>query len=130
MRSWDQPLALTSGLSWQGARASVSAIVGWHRGWPRTPFELPGSDGALELGLRGSERWGDFYSLDLRGAWTWPIANGELAAVLEITNATNRHNECCVDFEREEFAEPLEAEFSHWLPFIVNLGVTFRFHSD
>ena len=44
---------------------------------------------------RNSARWGDFFTLDLRGSYTWPLAHGDLSTVLEVTNATNRDNECC-----------------------------------
>ncbi|HET7812185.1 MAG TPA: TonB-dependent receptor, partial [Steroidobacteraceae bacterium] len=37
LRSWDQPLALSVGLAWQDSRLALSALAGWHRGWPRSP---------------------------------------------------------------------------------------------
>jgi hypothetical protein len=130
LRSWDQPLALTAGLSWQGARLNVSALAGWHRGWPRTPLALvapdQGSSGAILLGDRSSGRWGDFLTLDLRGGYTWPLAHGDLAAVLEATNATNRNNQCCARLSAADDGVFLESETGHWLPTIVNLGFTYR----
>ena len=133
LRSWDQPLALTTGLSWQGTRASLSAIAGWHRGWPRTPFRWSDADAglpqSLQLGSRSSARWGDFFSLDMRGAWTWTLARGDLAAVLEITNSTNQQNECCAVFSLDPGDTMVEQEITHWLPFVFNLGVTWRWHN-
>jgi outer membrane receptor protein involved in Fe transport len=125
LRSWDQPLSVTAGLAWKGSRASVSTLAGWHRGWPRTPFGLA----PAELGARNSDRWGDYFSLDLRGSWTWAFASGDFSLVLDLTNATNRQNECCVVLE-EEAPEPLEAEVDHWLPAIINIGFTYRWRSQ
>ena len=127
-RSWDQPLALSTGLSWKGERASVSGLLGWHRGWPRTPVNLPGGGRtSVIVGDRNTDRWGDYYSLALRGAWTWPLARGGLSVFAEITNATNRRNNCCLGLEREDPPlNALEAETDQWLPLILNLGITYR----
>jgi outer membrane receptor protein involved in Fe transport len=120
LRSWDQPLAVSAGIAWKGASASLSALAGWHRGWPRTSFDM----GGPAPGRRNDERWGDFYTLDLRGSWTWLFANGELSVVLDLTNATNRRNECCLVLEQE--GTMLGPEVEHWLPAIINLGFTYR----
>jgi len=123
LRSWDQPLALTAGATWQHSRLSLSALAGWHRGWPRNPFELTDE---LVLGPRNSERWSDFYTLDLRASYSWPLAGGEFALVLEATNATNRGNDCCAIIESSASGDYFQSETDHWLPAIVNLGFTFR----
>ncbi len=124
LRSWDQPLSATAGLAWKGSSASVSALAGWHRGWPQTPLTpVP-----LVVGPRNSNRWSDYFTLDLRGSWTWTFASGDLSAVLDLTNATNRGNECCVVLEMED-ASQLEAEVDHWLPAIINIGFTYRWRS-
>jgi outer membrane receptor protein involved in Fe transport len=125
-RSWDQPLSLSAGLSWKNSRASVSALGGWHRGWPRTPVTMD----PLQLGARNSKRWGDFYSLDLRGSWDWQLANGDFSVVLDVTNATNRRNECCLILAGGEGTSALEAETDHWLPVIFNVGFTYRWRSS
>jgi outer membrane receptor protein involved in Fe transport len=120
LRSWDQPLAVNAGIAWKGASASLSALAGWHRGWPRTVFDAR----VPRLGARNDERWGDYYTLDLRGSWTWEFATGDLSVVLDMTNATNRRNECCLRFDQE--AAVLRSETEHWLPAIINLGFTYR----
>ena len=129
LRSWDQPLALTAGLAWQRSRLSVSALGGWHRGWPRTPFELippaNGEPAALLLERRNSERWGDFYTLDLRGSYYWPLAHGDFTVVLEVTNTTNHHNSCCAALTTSDDGTTFESETDHWLPTILNLGFSY-----
>src|SRR6185503_6204020 len=94
-----QPLALTAGLAWQGTRLNLSALAGWHSGWPRDPFELippaNGAPGEVLIGERNSDRWRDFYTLDLRASYTWPMRYADFTIVLEATNATNRKNDCC-----------------------------------
>lgn len=130
LRSWDQPLALTAGLSWQGPRLDLSALGGWHRGWPRTPFDLVppenGTPGELVLGARSSDRWGNFFTLDLHGSYTWTMPHGDFSTVLEITNSTNRDNECCAALSATDDGSFLESDTKHWLPIIVNLGFSYR----
>jgi outer membrane receptor protein involved in Fe transport len=133
LRSWDQSLALTAGLSWQRSGFNLSGLAGWHRGWPRTPLALAGTppipgDSAIVLGDRNSARWGDFYTLDLRGSHAWPLRHGDFSLVLEITNATDRGNECCAVLEAAGDGT-FRAGTDHWLPIIVNLGFSYRWRN-
>ena len=82
----------------------------------------------LALGERNSARWGDFYSLDLRGSYVWPQKYGDFSLVLEVTNATNRANECCAVLETAPNGA-FRSEVDHWLPSIVNLGFSYRWRS-
>jgi outer membrane receptor protein involved in Fe transport len=130
LRSWDQPLAMTVGVAWQLTRLSLSGFAGWHRGWPRTPvaIDAPSDDspGELLLGARNSERWGSFFSLDLRGSFTWQLATGDFSTVVEVTNATDRRNECCTALATADDGVFLESDTRHWLPFILNIGFSYR----
>jgi outer membrane receptor protein involved in Fe transport len=130
LRSWDQSVALSAGLAWEGSRLSLSALASWHRGWPRTPYVLtqPSSTvpGSLVLDSRNSDRWGNYLSLDMRAAWTWRFTRGDLSTTLELTNATNRQNSCCSTLEEASPGQPLTVETEHWLPTIVNLGFAYR----
>lgn len=125
LRSWDQPVSVNAGLAWKGSRASLSALAGWHIGWPRTPFDLE----PLQLHGRNSREWSDYFTLDLRGSWTWVFDSGDLSAVVDLTNATNRRNECCVVLEMED-SQALEAEVDNWLPALINIGFTYRWRSS
>ena len=134
LRSWDQPHALTVGLAWSGVRTSASVLVGWHRGWPRTPFDAapatPAAPARLTVGPRNSGRWGDYFTVDLRATWTLPLARSDLSTWIEATNSTNRQNDCCVRFGALNAASGLLAtEPNAWLPRILNAGITWRFHS-
>ncbi|HEU4591658.1 MAG TPA: TonB-dependent receptor [Steroidobacteraceae bacterium] len=130
LRSWDQSLALTAGAGWQGSRLNLSVFGAWHRGWPRTGLILAGPlaaavDVPLVLGGRNRSRWGDFYTLDLRASYVWPSARGEFSTVFEVTNATNRANDCCAILKSVGNGS-LESDTGHWLPTIVNLGFSYR----
>jgi outer membrane receptor protein involved in Fe transport len=124
LRSWDQPVSATAGLAWKGPRASISGLVGWHTGWPRTPLQLS----PLQIEARNSRRWSDYITVDLRGSWIWTYDSGDLTAVVEVTNATNRPNECCIRLEMGE-AAALATEADSWLPAIINIGFTYRWRS-
>jgi outer membrane receptor protein involved in Fe transport len=124
LRSWDQPVSATVGLAWKGSNASISGLVGWHTGWPRTPLEYA----PLQIDARNSGRWDDYLTLDLRGSWIWTYDRGDLTAVIDVTNATDRGNPCCVVLERETSA--LTSETESWLPTIVNIGFTYRWRSS
>jgi hypothetical protein len=134
LRSWDQSVALNTGLAWEGARWSFSAAGGWHRGWPRTDYVLTAptgtTPGSLLLDVRNADRWGDYFTLDLRAGWTWQLPRGDLLATLELTNATNRDNPCCAKLEQADSGQALTVETEHWLPTIVNLGIAYRWRNE
>lgn len=134
LRSWDQSVALNAGLAWEGARWSFSAAAGWHRGWPRTPYVLAEPSGiapaSLVLDARNSDRWGNYFTLDVRGGWIWRFERGDLLATLELTNATNRENDCCAKIEEADSGQGLTAETEQWLPTIVNLGIAYRWRNE
>jgi hypothetical protein len=133
-RSWDQPLAATAAITWEGSRFSLSALGGWHRGWPRTPYELTppigNAPGMIVLEDRNKGRWSDYYTFDLRGAWIWRMRGGELTTTLEFTNSTNRANPCCSTLEGAFPGEPLLISTENWLPLIANLGFVYRWRRE
>ncbi len=129
-RSWDQPLALTGGLTWTGNRANLSVLAGWHRGWPRTPIAVAPATSSLSVGARNSLRWNDFWTIDLRAGWIHRRASGDLSTFIEVTNAGNRANDCCTVLEPPVSADDLPLlETNTWLPVVVNLGITYRWRS-
>ena len=133
LRSWDQPHALTSGLTWSKGPAAAEAMLGWHRGWPRTPFRfIPGTlstPAAIVFGARNSSRWGNFFTLDLRSSWTISFARSDFSLWAEATNTTNRHNPCCDRLLASDSAlDPAIAQPDSWFPRAFDIGFTWRFH--
>jgi outer membrane receptor protein involved in Fe transport len=133
-RSWDQSLAATAGISWKVSQLSLSALAGWHRGWPRTPYYLTApigiAPGTIVLDDRNSRRWSNYYTFDLRGSWNWRMRGGELSTTLELTNATNRDNPCCASLEGAFAGQPLLVSTDNWLPLFVNLGFVYRWRRE
>jgi hypothetical protein len=131
LRSWDQPHAVSAGLAWTSGHASASALVGWHTGWPRTPYAMvAGSAGLPEqftVGARNSDRYGNYFTLDLRGSWTKDFGRSELLTWIDVTNSTNRPNACCVSFESPDRPSRLPEAYSvDWLPRTLNVGFSWR----
>jgi hypothetical protein len=132
LRSWDQPHALTSGLTWIDGRGSAEAVVGWHRGWPRTPFTfLPATAFAppsVTLGTRNSSRWGNYFTVDLRSSWSVPMARSDFSTWVELSNSTGRRNQCCLRFMAPQAAaEAAIMESNSWFPRTFNIGLSWRF---
>jgi hypothetical protein len=131
-RSWDQPQAVTLGLGWSERPWTASIVLGWHRGWPHTPWTyIPATASApaeLVIGSRNDARWGDYFSADLSGSWTHPLARSELSLWFELTNSSGRQNECCVHLvspsrtSGQSLTEP-----NYYLPRTLNVGFSLRF---
>jgi hypothetical protein len=130
-RSWDQPNAVSMDLSWVRSKFSASVLVGWHSGWPRTPVTVVPSTPALPaylvLGARNSERWGNYWTADLRVSQSVPIASGDLALWIDATNITNKTNPCCTNLGVESASNNPILSTNAWLPRIINAGFTWRF---
>jgi hypothetical protein len=130
VRSWDQPLAFTTGLSWTGARTNVSVLAGWHSGWPRTPIVLQTDSNSqvsmLEVGGRSSARWSDYWTIDLRASWHRPLAIGDFAMFIELTNSTSQLNKCCTLINSTKASGQPFLEINNWLPRLINLGFAVR----
>jgi outer membrane receptor protein involved in Fe transport len=130
-RSWDQRHALGGGVGWNGDRWELTAAVAWRSGWPTTPIELVATEpvAIAAAGGRNSERLGTYLTLDLRAARRFVFDRSLLTVYLEVTNATNRGNECCTEYEfNSEQGEPgLETEPTYYPPTIPNLGFVLEF---
>ena len=71
-----------------------------------------------------------FSMLDMRVRYTTPVKVGKLTYFFELSNATNRKNECCVDFDVDTDipSQPVfELEKKYWLPLTPALGVLWQF---
>jgi outer membrane receptor protein involved in Fe transport len=137
-RSWDQRHAFQGGMSWSDRGWDLSLAANVHSGWPTTNLELveegldedgepvyiavPGPRNALGLGT--------FATVDLRISRQFELSKGRFTAFLEISNATNRRNECCVDWDLAEDGsgdELLERGLDYWLPLVPAVGVLWEF---
>jgi hypothetical protein len=133
LRSWDQPHALTSGLTWTEGMVGAETVVGWHRGWPRTPFAfIPAADFAppsVTLGGRNSSRWGNYFTVDVRSSLAVPLRHSDFSIWAELTNSTDRHNPCCDRFMPLQTAavDPTIAQPNSWFPRTFDVGFTWRF---
>lgn len=138
-RSWDQPHAFQAGVSWGNEKWDVAVAASVHSGWPTTDLALV-EDGVNEdgepvfvavPGPRNDLRLRTYASIDLRISRSWRLRRGSLMAFLEITNASNRSNECCLDWDLEEDEDSGEEylDYSHeyWLGLMPAVGVVWQF---
>jgi len=130
-RNWDQTHAFGAGIGWRDERWDLTAALSWRSGWPTTPVELATLEpvAIAEVGERNSRRLGAYLALDLRAARRFAFDDSVLTVFLEVTNATNRENPCCVDYEIDsEDIEPfLELDTEPYLPTLPNLGFVWEF---
>ncbi len=147
LRNWDQRHSLQAGLAWHRKQWEIGLAIKIHSGWPTTPAFLvvdeqggddEGEDEEEETGLslvygpRNSDRLNTFANVDFRVSRKWPLKKGRITAFFELSNALNRKNECCVDydFEEEDQTEEfpvLERSVDDWLGIAPAIGVLWEF---
>jgi outer membrane receptor protein involved in Fe transport len=139
LRSWDQRHAGQGGISWSGDKWDMAFAASVHTGWPATDLEYVqvgvDPDGDPEFaaipGPRNELRLQTFASLDIRVSRRWKLNRGSLLAFLEVTNLSNRRNQCCYDYDLEEDEDTgeefLESSFDYWLPLMPAVGVLWEF---
>ena len=143
-RSWDQRHAMQAGLAWQRGAWEVGVAVSVHSGWPTTgmdyevyPLEV-GEDEDEEQddiilpipGPRNAEQLGTFAQLDFRISREFTVKYGRLSAFFEVTNASNRKNPCCIDYDVDEDEDGniyLDRAVEPWLPIIPAIGIFWEF---
>ncbi len=132
-RSWDQRHAFQAGLSWRSDPWEFGFAVNAHTGWPTTPLTPeydPEEDELVPvLGERNSENYKTFVTLDLRVSREFSVRRGRLSAFFEVSNATNRDNPCCVDYDLDDEVEPAMIDRSEdfWVPIIPAVGILWEF---
>jgi hypothetical protein len=130
-RSWDQRQAANLGLAWNSPAFTASVLLGWHSGWPRTPISAIAASANgpyyLLLGAPNTMRWGDYLSADVHLSRSLNTRLGEFALWLEITNATNRGNDCCAELAPVASSAALPTwSTDSWAGRSVNLGFSWR----
>jgi hypothetical protein len=137
-RSWDQRHAVQAGLAWRPGPWEIGLALSVHSGWPTTAMSylaVPGDDAedAIYLpvpGPRNAAQLGTFAQLDFRISREIPVRRGSLSVFFEVTNATNRDNPCCVDYDIDENPTGeifLDSTVDHWLPLIPAVGLLWTF---
>ncbi len=137
-RSWDQRHALQAGVAWKRGLWEMGVAVSIHSGWPITGMALgirPAEDDEdYEYfpipGPRNAEQLGTFGTLDFRVSREFPVRLGRLSGFFEVTNATNRKNKCCIDYDIDEDGNGdvfLDRTVDQWLPIIPAIGVLWEF---
>ncbi len=137
-RSWDQRHAFQGGVTWSSQNWSAAVAASVHSGWPTTDLELAvsGIDGngediyVVTPGTRNALRHPTFASLDLRLSRTFDLRRGSLMAFAEISNALDRRNPCCIDWDAQSDLNDnviLERGQDFWLPLLPAIGVLWEF---
>lgn len=141
LRSWDQRHAVQGGLSWSNEKWDVAFAANIHSGWPLTELSLVengiddqgGTRYAAFPGQRNAGRHPTFASLDVRVSRKWKLSRGTFMAFLEVSNLTNRQNECCLDWDLVQDEQTGETLFElergrdYWMPLLPAIGVLWEF---
>jgi outer membrane receptor protein involved in Fe transport len=149
LRNWDQKHAVQAGIAWHRGPWELGLALNVHSGWPTTSLhlvenmgteQLPDEDAedgdgedediVLEFGPRNAQNFAVFASVDFRVSREWPLRKGSISAFFELSNAFDRKNECCIDYDIEdEDADELmlEESIDLWLPILPAVGVLWKF---
>jgi len=128
-RSWNQRHSLHGGIDWKKDKWNFSAAASLHSGWPTTGLQLADTGVAIP-GPRNAERHGLYASLDVRLSRRFDVRRGSLLAFVEVSNALNRRNECCLDWDIVDDvsgAETLERGLDYWMPMLPAIGFLWEF---
>jgi hypothetical protein len=128
-RSWDQRHAVSTGVNWSRNKWDLGMALLYRSGWPTTRIQLR-TDGATPLAVtdgRNRSRLLPFGSVDLRVGRRFDLDRSTLSTFLEISNASNRMNQCCTAYEIDDETGLLELERRDYLPLIPSLGVVWQF---
>jgi outer membrane receptor protein involved in Fe transport len=131
-RGWDQEHALNFGLGWEGDRWELSLAGVWRSGWPTTAVGLvvTADEEVIYAPAANTERLEAYIDIDARIARKFQFRDGSsLTAFFEISNALNRRNQCCTEYELDDESEDpaLVLESIRSLPLLPSLGVIWRF---
>lgn len=125
-RAWDQRHAGRFLVGYRLRDRWILALAGTaHTGWPTTPVSgrvvaLPNGTTELEpiFGRLNSDRLPAYVRFDLKASRSFKVPGGSVRLDLEVRNATNRENVCCVnDFiltERPNGSVDVEREVESW----------------
>jgi hypothetical protein len=128
-RSWDQRHALQGGFGWSNEVWNFSMAGSAHSGWPTTDLSLDENGNAVP-GQRNALSLPTFASIDLRLSRRFDVRHGSLLMFVELSNALNRHNVCCIDWDIDEDGSGnpvLENSPDYWMPLLPAIGILWEF---
>jgi outer membrane receptor protein involved in Fe transport len=125
-RSWDLTHYLSAGIAWSTEKWELSLATTYHTGWPTTlePFPLIGT------GPRNGDRMSSYTVVDVRLARKFTFSElNSLTVFVELNNALNQTNQCCVEYEINDDSGSLalDVEPVDYLPLIPSAGFIWRF---
>jgi hypothetical protein len=132
-RSWDQPHFISAGASYRGDRWDLSLTASWHSGWPVTSLELLTLEPfpLVATGPRNAGgQLGTYTRFDARVARRFALgAVQRLTIFLDVSNLTNRGNDCCVEYEIDEESPVPYLDVSSFtsLPLVPSIGFVWEF---
>ncbi len=137
-RGWDQRQALRAGLNWSTDRWDVGISANIHDGWPTTTLSLVETvdENGLpiyvaEPGPRNAENFSMYATLDARVNRKFRFGDQRVLNVfVEVSNALNRENPCCVDFDLlydDNDIPYVVREEDFWLPMLPAVGFILEF---
>ena len=131
-RSWDQEHSLDAGASYRGDHWDFSLTGTWRSGWPTTSVELAALEPfpLVRTGPRNARRLGNYLRFDMRVARRFEFAgDNDLSVYLEVSNVTNRRNDCCVEYQLEDgdAAPYLDVADVASLPLVPSIGFVWSF---
>jgi Outer membrane receptor proteins, mostly Fe transport len=132
-RSWDQRHAVNLGIVWAKGPWSATLTDSFHTGWPTTVLEVadsPSGTPQIVLSRRNRSRLGEYNSLDFRVTRTFALPRGALDVFVEVNNALDRENPCCVHYDVQENPDGsllYTRDLDTWLPLIPSVGVLWRY---
>lgn len=131
-RGWDQTHSYGAGTSYQGDRWELTLTGLWHTGWPTTRVELATLEPfpLVSTGVRNADRIGDYLRFDARVARNVPLESGGLLSLyVEVSNVSNRRNDCCVEYQLETENPPtfLDVAAVESLPIVPSIGFVWSF---
>ena len=135
-RSWDQPHVFSFNTNYRRSNWNFNLAGLFHAGWPTTAIVAaytPGPDipVTLSLGPRNRERLPAYRRLDARVMYGRPFSRGLFRSWLEVTNALNHPNPCCIggfslfiDPAQRSVAVRPDSSGLGWLP---SFGIAWEF---
>lgn len=137
-RGWDQRQAFRAGLNWSTDKWDAGISTNIHDGWPTTSLSLVETvdpNGlptyVVEPGPRNAEHFSMYATLDARVNRKFRFGDQRVLNVfVEVSNALNRENPCCVSFDLlydDNDIPYVVSEEDFWLPVLPAVGFILEF---